>query len=260
MPPHRRILVALARTAADEELLRYAGLLGAPGVEFFHVHITPAEGSREDGLLKAAIKHQADLLLLGHGKDRRGHRSLARRMAMKAPCSVWMAPEGSPASISRILVPVDFSSMAADALHIATEVAKSLQLVKVTALHVYFDSAVTSDEESDEEMRSEEDIRFLRFLGKVDLSGVEVDTMYEQGPSAAHAIRRIAEERRFDLIVMGSRGRSLSAAVLLGSETDETMRQTRVPVLAVKHFGARMNLLNALLDERLRERETPRFG
>jgi hypothetical protein len=37
------------------------------------------------------------------------------------------------------------------------------------------------------------------------------------------------------------------------------MEATR-PVLAVKHFGARLAVLEALLDRRFRRREEPHFG
>jgi outer membrane protein OmpA-like peptidoglycan-associated protein len=50
-----------------------------------------------------------DLILVGHGRGHSGKRALARRLAMKAPCSVWVVPEGAPARLNRILVPVDFS-------------------------------------------------------------------------------------------------------------------------------------------------------
>ncbi len=53
---------------------------------------------------------------------------------------------------------------------------------------------------------------------------------------------------------MARGGRSRSAAVLLASETEHALMQATVPVLAVKHFGARMRLLQALRDERVRKR------
>jgi hypothetical protein len=64
----------------------------------------------------------------------------------------------------------------------------------------------------------------------------------------------VAEREDADLIVMGTRGRSRSAAILLGSVTEETIRQTRIPLLAAKHFGARLGVLQALLDRRFLKR------
>ena len=58
---------------------------------------------------------------------------------------------------------------------------------------------------------------------------------------------------------MGTRGRSRSAAVLLGSETEQTLMTTGVPVLTVKHFGARLRLSQALREERLKGRAIERY-
>jgi nucleotide-binding universal stress UspA family protein len=83
--------------------------------------------------------------------------------------------------------------------------------------------------------------------------------LFVESPHVAETICRLAEERQADLIVMGTRGRSRSAGILLGSETEETIVHTRVPVLAVKRFGNRLSFLQALLDKRFREREGPKF-
>jgi hypothetical protein len=74
----------------------------------------------------------------------------------------------------------------------------------------------------------------------------------------AHAIGRVAQRISADLIMMGTRGRSRSAAILLGSVTEATILQTRLPLLAVKHYGARMGLLEALLDRDFLSRGAPR--
>ena len=81
-----------------------------------------------------------------------------------------------------------------------------------------------------------------------------------EGADVASTIRRVAEDRRCDLIVMGTRGRSRAASVLLGSETEQTIIESRLPVLAVKHYGARLRLLQALFRERFRKGGDLRFG
>jgi hypothetical protein len=81
-----------------------------------------------------------------------------------------------------------------------------------------------------------------------------------ESSQVAEAILREAVRGNCDLIVMGTRGRSRSAAILLGSETDHVLRQAPVPVLAVKHFGAHLDLLEALLDRKVRKRDEAHFG
>ncbi len=83
---------------------------------------------------------------------------------------------------------------------------------------------------------------------------MKVTPLFEEGVNVAHTIGRVAQRQGADLIVMATRGRSRSAAILLGSVTEEMIIETRVPLLAVKHFGARLSVLQALLDRKFRHR------
>ena len=293
MFPFRRVLVALAGTETDAGLLDYAAMLGehSSGTEFLCVHIAPSEpalrrvlplreralklladegransvicefvqGDREDLLLEIAAEHRADVMLLGHRRDRSGLRSLARRMAMEAPCAVWLAPEGSPAQLRRILIPIDFSRRSADAVTLAAELAESMGLDEAYALHVYFNEASVSYDEYDEIIADKHDVAFSVFVGPINLHGVHLRPFFVEGSIVAHTLLRIADEQGCDLIVMGTRGRSRSAAVLLGSETEHAIRETRIPILAVKHFGSRLRFLQALLDRGKRRARGGRF-
>jgi hypothetical protein len=50
---------------------------------------------------------------------------------------------------------------------------------------------------------------------------------------------------------MGTRGSSTSATVLLGSEAEQVIVESRIPVLVIKQPGDRLELLEALLDRSL---------
>jgi nucleotide-binding universal stress UspA family protein len=127
-------------------------------------------------------------------------------------------------------------------------------------LHVYFDPSVAPhDEEYDERTQESEEAALWGLVARVELHGVNLTPLFEESPNVAETIRRVAQERQVDLIVMGTRGRSRSAGILLGSETEETIVHSRIPVLAVKRFGSRLSFLQALLDKRFREREGPKF-
>lgn len=173
---------------------------------------------------------------------------------MKAPCSVWMAPDGSRPLVSRILAPVDFSKRSADSLEIASVLAEAAGLDECLALHVYFNDAAATFDEFDEVMAGEEEQAFGLFVAPVNLHGIFARPLFVESSSVARTILRTAAEERADLIVMGTRGRSASAAVLLGSETEQVMMATSVPILAVKNFGARRRLLQVLRDDRLHRR------
>jgi len=290
-----RILLALAHHETDASLIAYGRMLARmlPAAEFDCVHVTPGggaspaarealtahirqylgdawdpgrfrshalDGVRLDRLLQFSADHRCDLILLGHRRDRGGRRSLARRLAMKAPCSVWLAPEGSPAKMSRILAPVDFSARSADALDVACRLAASAGSDDITALHVYFNDAATIYDDYGEALLDGEASDFHKFLARIDLHGVDVLPVFVESAAVSRTICRVASERDCDLIVMGTRGRTRSAAVLLGSETEHVIMNTEIPVLAVKHFGAELRLLRVLLERRFQDKGEERYG
>jgi hypothetical protein len=73
-----------------------------------------------------------------------------------------------------------------------------------------------------------------------------------EGADIATTILQASERFGASLIVMGTRGRTASAALLLGSVTEQVMVRARLPVLAFKEPGSPMGFAAALLT-RLRE-------
>ena len=146
MPPFRRLAVVLSPAAAVETLLDHAELLErlwAPTSGIFAAEQVPfpplppaLARARDQGrvtlrhlrdplldaVLQEVVAVRADLVLVGAGPAGSDRRALVRRLAMQAPCSVWMAPAGVKASIRRILAPIDFSPRSADALQIGFKV------------------------------------------------------------------------------------------------------------------------------------------
>jgi nucleotide-binding universal stress UspA family protein len=212
-----------------------------------------------DQLLAYAAEHEVDLLFVGHRRNHPGRYALARRLAMKAPCSVWMVPESSPATLQRLLVPIDFSEHAADTIRVATSMARLSGGAECLALHVYFNEARVTYEEYDQVLRGQEEEAYRRFIAPINSEGVKVRPLFEEGANIAHVIGRTAAKHRADLVVMATRGRSRSAAILLGSVTEEAIIDTSVPLLVVKHFGARLGVLQALLDRGFRGKRGPQF-
>jgi sulfate permease, SulP family len=291
--------VALARTESDLDLLGYARRVAElqPDAAFRFVHILDWSSSGQDGdalvsneraraeiaetvaryfgagadcrvlhgtrvdrLLEFAAEDSSDLLLVGHRRNRTGRRSLARRLAMQAPCSLWMVPEGSPPAIRGVLCAIDFSEHSALALSAAALVARRAGLPACLALHVFFNEFAAGLEDHEVIARGQERAAFERFVAPLDLHGVSVRPIFEQGPSVSHSASRLSHTEGVDLIVMGTRGQSRSASILLGSESEQALMETHVPLLVVKQRGERMSLLEALFDRDLSQRPAPRFG
>ena len=278
MHQYRSFMVALAGTDEDAGLICHAtslARLGAQEIHFVHVMAAPScrnydptleqmrvavdrysagmpasvqvfyeelTGPLMDQLLAYAAEKQIDLLLLGHRLDPPGRKPLARRLAMKAPCSVWMVPQNSKLSLRRILVPIDFSEPAADSLRVATSLAAMSRGAECLALHVYFNDAVITYEEYGAVLRGQEEQAYRQFIDPINSQGVKVTPLFEEGASVANVIARAVEQHNVDLIVMARRGRSRWSSILLGSVAEEMILESRVPILVVKHFGARLGV------------------
>jgi len=293
------VIAGLAMAPVDRDMLRYARLIadlgqGRTHISFVHV-LPPADawtkgelpapsltgaraalqdtiaetfgsmdghrllvtsGNHVDALLQQVGETGADLVLVGHRRAARGRRSFSRRLATKAPCSVWMVPEGSAARITRVVAAVDFSLPSALALSVATLIASRAGAEACTALHVQAPTAIGFDEFE----RADASRALERFLSPLDLHDVPVRRRIEESGSVAGVVNAMAREEGHDLVVVGTRGRSPSAAVLLGSESEHVLAESPVPVLVTKEPGERIGVLKALLDREFRVQREPRFG
>ena len=167
-----------------------------------------------------------------------------------------MVPEGSPPRISGVIAAVDLSLPSARALSMATLIARRSGLARCTALHVQPPSNLGLDG-----VERQAAARALdRFLSPLDLHDTEVDRRIEEAGSVAGAVGAIVAESQHDLVVVGTRGRSVSAATLLGSESEHVLVASPVPVLITKEVGERIGVVRALLDRDLQPRYEPRFG
>lgn len=297
MQRFRHLMVGLTDTKPDSDLIRYAAMLArcdtVVEVRFVHVlpnHESPAhdlvleeidrlvadsflnlpdsikvycdvfKGPRLDRLLSYAAEQEVDLILVGRPTDQQpAAGSLVQRLAMKAPCSVWIVPDDSPLHVKKILVPIDFSEHSADAMLVATSMARLVGDAECLPLHVYVNDAVLTYEEYEPIAQGEEKQAYDQFVAPIDCRNVNVTPLFVEGGDIAHTIHRVASEQSVDLKVMSTRGRSSSAAILLGSVTEGVIREARTPVLVVKHFGAQLGLLQLLLDRTFKRRSSPHF-
>lgn len=288
MKPIDCITVGLSLASSDASLLKYAAMLAEKGIgnRFQFVHVRPdggnpqgdgeahrmesliseafgslsatvnysqhfLHGSRIDQLLAFTEKHPADLVLVGHRNSESSHRSTAVRLAMICPTSVWMIPNEAPAKIESIIAPIDFSPHSADSLSLATGLARTMESRKCVALNVYFNMSTIRYEESLCAERERVRVAYEQFIAPLELHDVNVIPQFEEEANVSNAILRVACEQESDLIVMSTRGRSLAASVLLGSETWRILTESKIPMLAVKHRGAFMSLFQVLTDQEI---------
>jgi nucleotide-binding universal stress UspA family protein len=148
----------------------------------------------------------------------------------------------------KILVCVDGSNESTHAVLKAVEIASGCRIDDVAVLHVYQPNQALITEHGTEENymleakrvqqlneqlinESEKMIKeaALRFRE----NGIVPKEILEEG-HPAHTITRVAEEGGYDMVIMGSRGRSGLKKLLLGSVSNAVIQEIRSSVLVVK--------------------------
>lgn len=215
-------------------------------------------GSITDRLLGYVAEFQADLVLIGAKRHK-----LGARLAMVAPCSVGVVPAAFPATLSHLLVAFDCSSAAAETLQWATSLISADRSIRCTALHVITHESTDLFGDSESDAGEAETIR--RILHDADRHGVAIDVRVANvaratdddhpfvSPASMHATdvahTILAEARACgaDCLALSTRGRTKSAAILLGSVTEKAIERSDLPLLVGKHAGKNLDLVSILL-------------
>ena len=149
--------------------------------------------------------------------------------------------------IKRILWATDGSAEAEAALNYSKYIA-GLTKAEIIGVHVIplpvqllFQELRAEDVKFHEwESRAEKRVadRFSAIGKTLDKAGIKFDGVILKGiPS--EKIREFSRLRKADLVVMGKQGHGLLESIMVGSETVKVLKNSHIPVLAVKGGGAR---------------------
>lgn len=138
-----------------------------------------------------------------------------------------------------ILVPIDGSDNSTRALETALKLAKN-QKGSFTALYVVqkpaiadpFDVSMTGEILESMEQYGKELLNTAKI--KAEATGIKIDTDVTSGYTVANTIVEYARDGGYDLIVMGTRGRSGVQRVLLGSVAFGVITYANCAVLIVR--------------------------
>lgn len=143
----------------------------------------------------------------------------------------------------RILVPVDYSSSSAGALQLAATLAPKLD-ASLDVVHVWDRPSYVSDVvmTRSEPVSGKSLIRMIQenaqkdldsFLASAQLpAGIPLTSRLIAGEPASSLLHAL-QQGQFDLVVMGTHGRTGLSHLLLGSVAEKLVRMSPVPVLTV---------------------------
>ena len=139
-----------------------------------------------------------------------------------------------------ILVPFDLSNQATRAFKVALDVAKKYDS-KVTLLtclegdawhHKYYDSRADAELIKKQKKAAKQHLEKLELIAKK--NNVIVKSNIIISKSVANDIVNFAKSRKYDLVVIGSHGRTGFDKLLLGSVANGVSQKIKSPILIVK--------------------------
>lgn len=205
-----------------------------------------------DTFLRWAKIKDVDLIFLGRKETMEGSGVLADGVAKKAPCSVLLIQEKRPVKFpKKILIPTDFS----DHNHIIYEfgewISEALN-AELVPMHLYevpngYSKTGKSYEEFKEIMKENAQADFKKFVAKHNHTDLDCEMVLNDGKNPGALIMDFALQIEADMILLGSRGRTKSAAILLGSTAEKLIHVNKfLPMLIFKKKGETMGFFDAL--------------
>lgn len=213
-------------------------------------HMEVSGGEVATAIVRSADLHGADLIAMTtHGRSGLGRwafGSVADRVIRSASQPIFLVRGTSEVAaertVRRILVPLDGSELAEQALEPAKAMAKEagaeILLVRaVTPLTETEVAALYTGWGSADEVYSRRQTAAKQYLGRVErdlkATGLKVATFVDEGHPAQVIVETEASHEA-DMVVMSTHGRSGVVRWVYGSVADKVLHRTRCPLLLVR--------------------------
>lgn len=219
----------------------------------YEINVT--EGNRAEQILKWARIKEVDLIVLGRKSGLEGEGIVSGKVIKLAPCSVIMVPEVLPQSLKKIVIPIDFSAASKLAFDFSIMLYSNIPGLKITCLNIYdvpsgYSISGKSYDEFAEIMKHNAQESIDEFLSEYNTKGTEVEAKIEldENGHIAKKIYQFSIKEKASAIVIGSKGRTQAAAVLIGSIAEKLINlNAQLPLIVVKERRHNMGFLEALL-------------
>lgn len=222
----------------------------------FEVECQIVEGEPFKEMLHWSHIKKTDLLIVGRKVNLKGSGVLPQKLARKISCSVLFVPEDTEPKLQRVLLPIDESPSSELALQTINSVFANNEGIEFVGQHCYsvplgyYKTGKSFEEFANlMEKHSRNDAnQFMSELSDLAISINHKHVLADDG-DVAESIGKAALEDKVDLIVMGARGKTDAAAILLGSVTEKLLVfDEKIPVLVIKKKGETIGFLQALFN------------
>lgn len=260
--PARQLYIAHVRNPKDPESseppteAEFERIVKERVPEAAHAGLTTAvlSGDLIEQILRAARDQNLDLMVIGRKlpSSQVGLGARVARIVRKSPCSVLVVPEFCQPHFDRILAAIDCSEFSRGALEAAVQIAQTspgqrqVLAVNVRNVPAGYDVAGATFVEAAQRQRKQGLENLNSFIQGIDAGGVKIEPLVLLSADPALAITHVAMAKKMDIVIVGSRGASGTAAALLGATSEHLLLSCATPTLIVKRKGETLSLLEAL--------------
>lgn len=192
-------------------------------------------------MLNVAKDEEADLIIAGRKPSLKASGLMPKKVARRTGTHLLLIPAGTKPQVKKIIVANDFSPYAKLAMEDAIEMAEHSK-AEIHSLHIYevptgFYKTGKSYEEFAGIMLENASKQGEKFLESIDKKGVKIhmDYVLNAHESIAGLLMQKAEDVEADMVVIGARGRTDTAALVLGSVAERLIEaDNKIPLLVVK--------------------------
>jgi len=215
------------------------------------------EGQLAKKVLKLAHEKSADMILVGRKVTLPGSGVGSQRLARRASCTLMIIPENSTPKVTKILVPSDFSEYSKDALEEAILISeRNGKAIEIICQNVYtipsgYHFTGKSYEEFAAIMQTHAEIKYKKFIRKIDTKGVKITPLYtkDDDDDPVEDIIKKAQEIQANGIIIGAKGRTAATALFLGSMAERLIQlNDKIPLLVTRPKGKNAGILDYILE------------
>ncbi len=209
------------------------------------------KGSPIEKLLHFSSTKSIDLILMGRKASLVGSGLVSSHIARECPTSILFVTENYADQVSKVMVPCDFSSHSLKAVRSAEGILAgngTINLLHIYQVPVGYTKVGKTFEEFGAIMEENAIKDSKLFKKQYALSDYQCDFQLQRDDEVSTMIFDHAKKEDAHLIVMGSRGRTKTSALLMGSVAEKLVfEDSDIPVLIVKSKGENMGFFKTLL-------------
>lgn len=201
------------------------------------------------GVIKAVEEKDIDLVIIGRIANKKKTSVFTQRLARRASAQLLIVPEGTIKRIQsddilhKFLVPTDFSEYAGLALERAIMMGARNNKnndVEIVCQHVYsvpsgYHYTGKTKKEFAKIMEKNAEDTFKSWIKKFDNKGVKITSVFSEDTNDDKTadIQDLAHKMNADCIVIGSRGKTSTAALFMGNLAEKLVKTADIFTLMV---------------------------